>query len=89
MALFVAWQIQKTYDITRSRCRSSGPSASTPWLYILFAAFAIVATSNGVNITDGLDGLAGGTLIFAFVGYMIIAALNTAPPSRTSPSCAR
>ena len=38
-----------------------------------FAAFAIVATSNGVNFTDGLDGLAGGTLIFAFVGYMIIA----------------
>ena len=27
-----------------------------------------MATSNGVNITDGLDGLAGGTLIFAFVG---------------------
>ena len=46
---------------------------------MLFAAFAIIATSNGVNITDGLDGLSGGTLIFAFVGYMIIAALNTAP----------
>jgi phospho-N-acetylmuramoyl-pentapeptide-transferase len=30
--------------------------------YILFAAFAIVAAANGVNLTDGLDGLAGGTL---------------------------
>ena len=44
------------------------PSASPTWLYICFAAFAIVAMSNGVNLTDGLDGLAGGTLIFAFVG---------------------
>ena len=46
-----------------------------PWAYIFFAAFAIVATTNGVNFTDGLDGLAGGTLIFAFVAYMIIALL--------------
>ena len=30
------------------------------FLYILFAAFVIVAFSNAVNITDGLDGLAGG-----------------------------
>jgi phospho-N-acetylmuramoyl-pentapeptide-transferase len=46
------------------------------WAYVLFAAFAIVATCNGVNFTDGLDGLAGGTLIFAFVAYMIIAVAN-------------
>jgi len=47
-----------------------------PWLYIAFAAFAIVAMSNGVNLTDGLDGLAGGTLVFAFVAFLIIALLN-------------
>ena len=29
-----------------------------------------------MNITDGLDGLAGGTLIFAFVSFVIIALLN-------------
>ena len=29
-----------------------------------------------MNFTDGLDGLAGGTLIFAFVSYMIIALLG-------------
>src|SRR4029078_1586088 len=43
---------------------------------VAFAAFGIVATSNDVNLTDGLDGLAGGTLIFAFVAYMIIALLG-------------
>jgi phospho-N-acetylmuramoyl-pentapeptide-transferase len=62
-----------------------GPVGIAPWLFVLFAAFAIVATSNGVNITDGLDGLSGGTLIFAFVGYLIIAAFNTAP---TQPNLA-
>ena len=47
-----------------------------PVVWVAFAAFAIVASSNGVNITDGLDGLAGGTLIFAFVSFLIIAVLN-------------
>ena len=47
-----------------------------PWLFVLFGAFAIVAASNGVNITDGLDGLSGGTLAFAFVSFLIIALLN-------------
>ena len=44
----------------RSWCPSSGAVGIPAWAYIVFAAFAIVATSNGVNITDGLDGLAGG-----------------------------
>jgi phospho-N-acetylmuramoyl-pentapeptide-transferase len=45
-------------------------------LFILVAVVAIVGSSNGVNLTDGLDGLAGGTLIFAFISFMIIALLN-------------
>jgi phospho-N-acetylmuramoyl-pentapeptide-transferase len=45
-------------------------------VFIVVAAVAIVGASNGVNLTDGLDGLAGGTLIFAFISYMIIALLN-------------
>jgi phospho-N-acetylmuramoyl-pentapeptide-transferase len=36
-------------------------------LYILFGVFIIVSASNAVNITDGLDGLAGGLLIAATV----------------------
>ena len=70
----VAWQIQDTYNITALDVPFFGDFPIPPWVYILIAAFAIVATSNAVNITDGLDGLAGGTLIFAFIGYMIIAA---------------
>lgn len=41
--------------------------------FVLLAAFAIVGTSNGVNLTDGLDGLAGGTLLFAFLSFAFIA----------------
>jgi phospho-N-acetylmuramoyl-pentapeptide-transferase len=38
------------------------------------ALFVIVATSNGVNLTDGMDGLAGGTSVFAFLSFAFIAA---------------
>jgi len=76
VAVFVAWQIQNTYAITGIRVPFIGEVAVEPWLYVPFAAFAIVAASNGVNITDGLDGLAGGTLAFAYVSFMIIALLN-------------
>ena len=41
--------------------------------YIPFAAFIIVAFSNAVNITDGLDGLAGGVLLFALTAFWAIA----------------
>ncbi len=40
---------------------------------IILFAFAVVATSNAVNITDGLDGLAGGLMIFAYGAYGVIA----------------
>ncbi len=76
VALIVAWQIQDTYDLKNIVVPLVGPIGIEPWLYILFGAFAIVATSNSVNITDGLDGLAGGLLVFAFIGFMAIAALN-------------
>jgi phospho-N-acetylmuramoyl-pentapeptide-transferase len=45
-------------------------------LFIIVAVVAIVGCSNGVNLTDGLDGLAGGTLVFAFISFLIIALLN-------------
>jgi phospho-N-acetylmuramoyl-pentapeptide-transferase len=69
----VAWQIQNTYQIDQLAVPFIGAVDIHPIAFILIAAFAIVATSNAVNITDGLDGLAGGTLIFAFIGYMVIA----------------
>jgi phospho-N-acetylmuramoyl-pentapeptide-transferase len=40
--------------------------------WILFAIFVIVATSNAVNLTDGLDGLAAGSATFCFGVLSII-----------------
>jgi len=43
---------------------------------IIIFAFAIVATSNAVNITDGLDGLSGGLVMIAYATFGIIAMLQ-------------
>ncbi|MBW6431887.1 phospho-N-acetylmuramoyl-pentapeptide-transferase, partial [Patescibacteria group bacterium] len=37
-----------------------------------FFIFIVLATSNSVNITDGLDGLSGGLLTFSFGAFAII-----------------
>lgn len=43
------------------------------WAYGLLILFLLVASSNAVNITDGLDGLAGGLSTIAFFAFGIIA----------------
>ena len=43
------------------------------WWYIPLFIFMISATSNAVNITDGLDGLAGGLLVMSFAGFAVLA----------------
>lgn len=48
--------------------------------YVPFAAFVIVAFTNAFNITDGLDGLAGGLLLICLGAFGIIAAGNVDTP---------
>jgi phospho-N-acetylmuramoyl-pentapeptide-transferase len=43
------------------------------WLIIPLFILVIFATANAVNITDGLDGLAGGLAAIAFGAYAVIA----------------
>lgn len=45
------------------------------WLYLPIFMMALVGTSNAVNLTDGLDGLASGCMIFVTLTYLIIAYL--------------
>src|SRR5712692_2534886 len=47
--------------------------------FVTLAVFAIISTSNGVNLSDGLDGLSGGTLVFAFLSFAFIAAARGFP----------
>ena len=44
--------------------------------YIPLVAFIIVLMSNSVNITDGLDGLAGGLLLQNYIIYTCITLLE-------------
>ena len=43
------------------------------WWYIVFFIAIVVGTAFAVNQTDGLDGLAGGTLLASFTAYAVIA----------------
>lgn len=44
------------------------------WLYIPFAALVMTGFSNAVNVTDGLDGLAGGLLMITLLALTILSA---------------
>ena len=46
------------------------------WAWVPIAAFMIVGFANAVNLTDGLDGLAGIIVASAFVAYGVIALLQ-------------
>jgi phospho-N-acetylmuramoyl-pentapeptide-transferase len=87
-AIFAAWQIQQTYAITAIAVPFVGKVPIDPILYVAFAAFAIVAMANGVNLTDGMDGLAGGTLAFSFVAFMLIALFNVPQQVNLALLCA-
>jgi phospho-N-acetylmuramoyl-pentapeptide-transferase len=45
---------------------------SAPWFLFPLAVVAIVATANAVNITDGIDGLAGGLSVIAFAALVLL-----------------
>lgn len=49
------------------------------WLIVPLFAFVVVATGNAVNISDGLDGLAGGLAAIAFGSFGIISILQGNP----------
>ena len=45
------------------------------WIYILFALFVILGTTNAINLTDGVDGLAGGVSTLIVTALTIISIL--------------
>ena len=45
------------------------------WFYIVFAILVIVGSSNAVNLTDGLDGLAAGPIIITGTVYLVFSYL--------------
>ena len=51
----------------------AGEPFRIPWLYLVFTWLLIVGLSNAVNLTDGLDGLAGGT---SMIALLVMAAIS-------------
>jgi len=44
-----------------------------PMLYTVFVIILAIGTSNAVNLTDGLDGLVGGSMVISLLGYFLVA----------------
>ncbi|HET7701348.1 MAG TPA: phospho-N-acetylmuramoyl-pentapeptide-transferase [Candidatus Limnocylindria bacterium] len=79
VAIAAALYIQRHFAITGVYVPLVGEWEIGPVAWVALAIFAIVAMSNGVNLTDGLDGLAGGTAVFAFLSFAFIAAARGYP----------
>lgn len=62
----------KTGHNTVLEIHTLGIKINMGWFYGLFILFMLVASSNAVNITDGLDGLAGSLSAVAFLAFGII-----------------
>lgn len=45
------------------------------WLYLPFVIIVVVGSTNAVNLTDGLDGLAAGITLVAALGFLVISIL--------------
>src|SRR5690606_5098584 len=56
-------------------------------VFMILGTLVITGTSNAVNLTDGLDGLAGGCMAIASVAFLVLCllagALPTANPNQT------
>ncbi len=48
-------------------------AVEVPWLYILFVDILLMGMCNAVNLTDGLDGLAAGTVMIVMIVMAAIA----------------
>ena len=79
VAILAAFYIWRHFELTGINIPFVGQVDLIPVLLIGFIAFVIVGTSNAVNLTDGLDGLAGGVLIFSFVAYLLIGSVREQP----------
>jgi phospho-N-acetylmuramoyl-pentapeptide-transferase len=71
-ALLAVWAMNQPELGTSVFIPLRGVSIDLGWFYIPFVVLVVVATSNAVNLTDGLDGLAAGTTAIALVAYTVI-----------------
>jgi phospho-N-acetylmuramoyl-pentapeptide-transferase len=75
---FLLWRYQALHTVAVPF--SAQPLDLGPW-YILFAAVVVLATANAVNLSDGVDGLAGGAAVIALAGIAAVGLLDRAHPT--------
>jgi phospho-N-acetylmuramoyl-pentapeptide-transferase len=76
ISVMLAWLLASVTDVatTISFTRAGSPGWELPtWAWVIFAGMIIFSTTNAVNVTDGLDGLAGGAASLGFFAYALIA----------------
>lgn len=88
VAVLAGYYIQRHFEITAINIPFVGEIVIGSLLFIIFVAFVIVGVSNAVNLTDGLDGLAGGVLIFSFVAYLLISLVPVEGVKNEQPNLA-
>jgi phospho-N-acetylmuramoyl-pentapeptide-transferase len=84
LSVLLAWWLVASTDVsqTLSATRATFPGWHLAWpLFVLFTGVMIWSTSNAVNVTDGLDGLAGGSAMMGFLAFTIIAYWEFRNPS--------
>lgn len=72
IALISFYLLMKSGHETELYVYSMGIRIHLAWFYGIFLLFILVASSNAVNITDGLDGLAGGLSLIVFLALGLI-----------------
>ena len=65
-------QLRNRFSLPFVAFEKNPPINLPSWLYVAFASVVIVGMSNGVNLTDGLDGLAIGPVMINAGTYMIL-----------------
>ena len=88
VAILAAFYIWRHFTLEGINIPLVGQFEVAPVLLIGFIAFVIVGTSNAVNLTDGLDGLAGGVLIFSFVAYLLVSLVAVPDVKLAQPNLA-
>jgi phospho-N-acetylmuramoyl-pentapeptide-transferase len=76
VALIGGWFFYNKLDVSTVHLLGVHSSWHIGWLIVPLFVLVVVSTANAVNISDGLDGLAGGLTTTAFGVYAIIAALE-------------
>ena len=72
IALVFFWIYMKNGATPTIELYTLGITINLGWFYGIFLLFMLVASSNAVNITDGLDGLAGGLAVIAYLAFALI-----------------